>query len=510
MLALLSLSVMAVALALRMEPHRLAPAGVGVDHWFWRVYVEEYRRTGRFPPELPRYILDEHQWYPPLFPLLVAQLPGRLFERWSHLVASFIDLVRLALLMAAIRWVGGGDPLTVAVGGLIYATSPIQVSYNVQLNPRALGALFLDTVLLILVEYQKVEWGWPVWAVLLGLGGLILLTHKMTSQLFWFLVIAAGLLYGDWRFLALAPGSVVVALALSRGFYWKVLRAHVDIVKFWNRNWRWIGADQIRESPLYGEDGYERPSKLHQTGLRGVAFHVWLLVGYNPAAWLACFLVYERLFVASPVLIYPTLILVWLLLTCLFALMTTFVPRLKCLGAGHLYVYNTTLAAGLLLALTFRYTRVPVLSTALVVSAVILNAIGVAIYYRHFRQNRRLRIDEDFDQALGFLGSLPEGVVMTIPAQWHEPVAYKTRHRVLWGAHGYGFARLEPVFPRLLRPIGEVLQVYDVRYLLTMDGALPDRFVRELPESTIRRFGDYLVYDFAERPPASRPQAVAR
>jgi len=104
---------------------------------------------------------------------------------------------------------------------------------------------------------------------------------------------------------------------------------------------------------------------------------LYVLFGFNPSAWIACLLVYERLAVQSPFLIYPTYLLVWLLLPCLFALLTTFVPVLRCLGAGYLYVYNTSFLAALLLSLTFQYTRNPGFSTPFVILAVLLNAGGL-------------------------------------------------------------------------------------------------------------------------------------
>src|SRR5262249_37511317 len=58
--------VLLLAYVLRSLPHRLSPQGLGVDHWFWKPYIETYRRERRFPPELPQSLLDEAQWYPPL------------------------------------------------------------------------------------------------------------------------------------------------------------------------------------------------------------------------------------------------------------------------------------------------------------------------------------------------------------------------------------------------------------------------------------------------------------
>ena len=82
--------VLIIAFMLRYLPHVLAPLGIGVDHWYWREYIEKYRRDRQFPPELPQYLLETHQWYPPFFPLLLAHLPASIFDRFSHLLAILI------------------------------------------------------------------------------------------------------------------------------------------------------------------------------------------------------------------------------------------------------------------------------------------------------------------------------------------------------------------------------------------------------------------------------------
>lgn len=497
-LSLLILILLSSAFALRIVPHYLSPAGAGVDHWFWKVYIETYRKERVFPPVLPRYILDQHQWYPPLFPLLMAKLPKLFFDRWSHLIVVSIDLLRMCLLLFVVYWQSNGNLFALALAGLLYATIPIQISYNIQLNPRVFGALFLDAILMLLLWFYSYHGPLWIWAVVLLLAGLILLTHKMTTQLFWFIAIGWSVIYGDWRLLMLVPGSMVMAMLLSKGFYWKVLIAHWDIVSFWNKNWKWIGADPVRESPIYGDGKYERPEKLHGPGIKGF-FRKWFrLFGFNPAAWIACLLVYERLFVQSPLLIYPTYILVWLLLTSIFALSTTFISKLKCLGAGYLYVYNMSLISCLLIALTYQYTRAPELSSAFAIIALASNIGGVLIFYRTFIRSNRWRIDETFEKTLERLDSLPVGVVMCLPQSWHEPVAYKTGHPVLYGAHGYGFKLLEPTFPRLLLPIKEIVKQYKVRYLLTSEGTLPQNFISDLPPASLITEGEYTIYCFKD------------
>ena len=148
--------VFALAYVLRALPLWLSPLGVGVDHWYWKRYIEDYRRLRQFPPDLPQYVLDEGQWYPPLFPLLMARLPAALFDRWSSQIAIVIDLVRLALLVTVAAWQTKGNTVVMLVAGVAYATTPIQISYNVQLNPRGLAAIMLDALLatLLWTAYQ--------------------------------------------------------------------------------------------------------------------------------------------------------------------------------------------------------------------------------------------------------------------------------------------------------------------------------------------------------------------
>ena len=104
-----------------------------------------------------------------------------------------------------------------------------------------------------------------------------------------------------------------------------------------------------------------------------------ILFASNPAAWIGCLLAYERLSMQSPVLFFPTYLLVWLLLQCVFAGVTTFVTPLKCLGAGYLYLFNTSLITSLLLGTAFKQTLVPSISKPFILLAL---TIGLLVLFR--------------------------------------------------------------------------------------------------------------------------------
>ena len=90
---------------------------------------------------------------------------------------------------------------------------------------------------------------------------------------------------------------------------------------------------------------------------------------------------------------------------------------------------------------------------------------------------------------------LPDGVVLCLPNHWDDLVAYKTDKKVLAGGHGFGFKLLEPIFPRILRPISEIIEEYHVKYLLTIDGYLPENFIKELPTDKVTAFDSYRLFE---------------
>jgi hypothetical protein len=484
--AALSLTVLLRYLALR-----FSDGAIRADQWFWRMYCDTVRQDRRFPPHLPQYVLDVQQWYPPVFPLLWSALPSRWAlsaERWA---ALGIDLVRAVALLSATALVTG-SPAALLVAGLVYASTPILVSYNVQLNPRGLGALWLDLLVLILVVGSPRQ-GLLAWLLVGLLCGLVLLTHKMSTQLLWFLAFGLGIAR-DVRFLLLIPVSVLAALALSGGFYRKVAIAHWDIVSFWHRNWPWLQAHPIKESPVYGEPGYESSMKFYQRGLKGFRRHLRYLGGYAPSTWLLIPVVLLRIepFYAGDTLLET--VTWWWGFVMIFAVATVFFRPLRSLGSGYFYLYNAAFPSALLWALAWRRSGPHWAVVVMLAIGLGANVLAVLVYYRQF--SGQAAEGGDLEQALEYLRSQPSGVVMCIPPQLYDLVAYRTAQPVLFGGHGYGFKMLEPTFPRLLVPIADLLDKYHVRYLLARTDGLPSALVGSLSEHQVRAFERYLVFVF--------------
>lgn len=443
-----------LAALLRLLPLWIAGQETGADHWFWRITRTEVRGSRRYPPQLPQYLLDRAQWYPPVFPLLLSALPESLFEFSRRRLSTIIDLMRLALLFAALRRFGCGFEAALAAGTL-YAATPVLVSYDIQLNPRGLGALWLDAFMLILIAAP--ESSHP--AALLLLSGLILLTHKMTTQLFWFLLLGAGCLVP--RAAWFIPLSMIAAFVMSGGFYARVARAHADIVAFWSRNWRWMMADAIRESPIYGSPAYETPGKAHRAGIAGIADHLRRLARYHPGAWLI--LAFAWLHPAATPYAEP--IRWWLTGVLAFAAMTQIIPPFKCLGMGDLYIYNSPLPAALCCALGMQGAPGGIAWRSVTGASLVLGLAAIAAFLR-LHAHRSRGEQDGLPRLLALLKGLPKGSVFCTHAPWYDMIAHHTGQPVLFGGHGYGFRELEPYYPVLRRTFTEMKTTHALKYIL--------------------------------------------
>ena len=484
-----------LALLLRVIPAALAPRDAGVDQWFWRAYIEKLKAAKIFPPQLPQFLLDEAQWYPPLFPVVISKLPAAAFTRHGRYLAVLIDLVRLGVLVVATHWLSGSDEAAIFAGAA-YLTTPLLVTYNMQLNPRGMAALFLDlcwlTVAALLLR-DGTPW---LWGLALFLAGLVLLTHKMTTQVFWFVSLVGAGISGRIELALLVPGSMVAAYLISGGFYRKVLSAHADVISFWYRNWHWSGSNPILESPIYGEPGFESPTKYYRSGWRPWLRRLQFVIGFNP--WMPAVLMigaaaYVDGYAFSRI---EAWVLVWLCLCFAFALLTTLVPMLRCLGQGYLYGYNGSFPAALALGMTWRSVGNHGYWQAMVALTLLACLVGLAAFFRALRSSRTMKVDAQLEAAIKRLAALPEGVVMCFPQHWHDAVAYRTQHSVLFGGHGYGVQQLQGLFPRLLVPVGTLIARHGVKYLLTYKGYCNTRFLADLPAANMERFGEYRLYCF--------------
>lgn len=487
--------IFATAVILRVAPIVLVPHGAGVDQWYWKTYIETLQRGEKLPVKMPQFLLDEGHWYPPFFPWILSRIPVILFNKYSVQLAIFVDILRMAILVWATWWLTKSQG-AVAIAGMAYAITPLLITYNLQLNPRGMGALFLD-IMWICLGAVLIN-GAPIgfWILILFFSGLVLITHKMAMQLFWFTALIGAGMASDIRLALLIPGSIIFALILSGGFYRLTIRAHWDTLRFWSKNWVGNGAHPVLESPIYGVPGYESVGKFYRSGWKAWVRRLQFVIGFNPwmsAVLFIAFIAWSSGHIFSKLELW---VLSWALLTFAFAFLTTVIPVLRTLGQGYLYGYNGSFPAALILGLTwtdlgeFWYWRIAASS------ALVACLYALFMFLRALRTSRTMKIDANLDAAIQRLSTLKDGTVMCLPQHWHDAVAYRAKKTVLFGGHGFGYHLLEPIFPVLKMPIKKIISNYNVCYLLTFEGYLPSNFLEDLPDADVEIFGDYRLYRF--------------
>jgi hypothetical protein len=190
---------------------------------------------------------------------------------------------------------------------------------------------------------------------------------------------------------------------------------------------------------------------------------------------------------------------VWLGLTYLWTLLTTFVPYFLALGAGHYYLYQTFFPLFLLAGLSIGHMTVSF-------QGWLFSIWGIGLIYSFVRWERYCRsiptttVRSDLKEVLDCLKALPKDGVFCIPFLLPDETAFWTRKKVFWGGHSYGFhTLLKPYFPIMRRDVRETLKEMPLNYLLFWRGYLKSLNEIGLEEGRDIRYlfgkGEYELYE---------------
>ena len=485
-------------------------APLRVDHHYWLMAAEAFRRSRRLPAVADaRYLLEPRQQaYPPFFGWLLSRLP----PRWLHGSASVwlcqaADAAALSVSVLLGLSLGLGWKGALALFATVLL-APTLVAYNTQLNPRSFGNLFLVLMLAAEVAAATASGaaGWALSAVAIAAAAGIWLSHKMTTQLMLALWLPWALALGTPLAVAGPLLGLLLAGALAGpGPMLYQLAAHVDIVRFWSRHWPHLGLYSISQSPIYGDRVGDRSGAFHKPGWRGAVGHLRLVFGYAPILPLLPLLLVAGVDA-------PPWLVVWSLGTLAWALATALVPSLKGLGAGSLYVFFGVVPAGLWIGLAVE-TGHP-FAHALLAVAMTVSVASLVLGWRQ-RQGRK-SVEDGYAALLQRLRQGPVERIAVFPVTSSDALAADSPHRVLWGAHGYGFDLLEPIFPVVASPLSLTFARYRITRLVWNEAWWPDAVARlsgEMRIEGLETFGSWrtaAVSGLPQPPPIEICRLVCR
>jgi len=449
-----------LAFYLRIYP-RLRLKNYGIDTWFYLLYIEQLRKTKRFPIRLSYYCLDkEEQWYPPGFPIALSIFSPKFLERFQWLLNPIIDCLQL-LLLYSIVFSLTKDFFLSALSGIIYATTPTLISENTSLNSRGLANLIFTGLMLCLMMYVigGNRW-WLIPIILLGVS--MLLTHKMVTQNFIFLMLVFTLCYLDVKFLIILMLIFIATVFLTKGFYFKILKGHIEILYFWKKNLHNLGAHQVYDSDIYEKPPNYSDRRFHSPGIMGIKRYLEAII-LNNNNWYALFLMpfmfdFYRFSSIEKFHFY------WLFWSYFLIILVTFVPNLKFLGESYKYVKFSVFPIAILFASIWPTNKL--FYTVLFIILFLLNVKSIVKNYKDFNKKPQGNIDKQLMEIINYLKrSLKDGV-MAISAFSADGIAYFSRKKVCWGGHSSGWNKLDEWFPVLKKPIEYFFKKYRLNYLL--------------------------------------------
>lgn len=235
--SLLLFLAIALVLAVRLWPSWRNPV-IGPDAGTHLLLRREVRKNGfRAPRKLEPCLFDRRLEYPWLYHQFIALFPESWLLRLPALPSALMDGAHTALVFFAARRLGQNffpdvNPvLGAGLAALLYGLNPALLARGIgprayEITSRPFGEfLFTASLGCALLAFHTGAPAWAAGAVLAGAG--VFLSSKFALQAMMFFAPALSLLPGlGWLWL-LPAASFLVALLLSGGRYYYVLRGQI-------------------------------------------------------------------------------------------------------------------------------------------------------------------------------------------------------------------------------------------------------------------------------------------
>lgn len=413
-----------------------------VDQWYWLKYRNAVIKQKKVPPDLFEYILEIKQWYPPFFGWFISILPNSIFK-YSALLTQFLSFLRLMLIILFAYTLNIGSSVSIVLSTIIYLTAPIFIYYDNQINSRIFGAIILDVLIILFFGYFVYNLYLLLMPILL-LTILLLFTHKMSHQLYLFLLFGLSIYY--FSIIPICVYLVANILAFIFFDYKNYLKAHIEIVKFWHRNRYKLGAHQFYESNIYGKIGFVYKNRLHGNGLKSFVKKLSIIVGMFP---FGLFILFNFEINFFGILFMATL---------LFIILTSFIDNFLCLGGGYLYTYNLVTIVSFYLV----GSNIDIVSLDNQILLLLLCLMTFFSIFKFYKGLKNKVANKELEEAIEYLKNSNLDRIMVIPFQLPDEITYKTSKKVFWGAHGYGFLWLEPYFPVMNETIEKAIDDWNL------------------------------------------------
>ncbi|MFW6133970.1 MAG: hypothetical protein ACOC5R_00165 [Elusimicrobiota bacterium] len=421
--------------------------------------AEQFKKKKNIPITLPNYYLleDNEQWYPPLFSVFLSLIPKKILNKFHWVISPFLDSLICVLTVYA-AFVLTSNITVAVIAGAVYLFSPAAFLQTKRMTSRQIGTLFLNlTVFFLFLSLSN-----KIFLLLYALSLFILvMAHKLNSQNFYITIPIIGILAGKNSILFYWMVGIFAVFILSKGFYFKVLKSNYDILRFWTKNWKKLGAHQLYHSPIYGN-----PKKY-----KNIFFYKYKILRYiiiiisdNPASFV---LIAGALFTSIFFSGFNNILFYWIICTYGLVFLIVFVPFLRGIGEAHRYLPGLVPVTGILSGIFF--IRGNFYVKAALLAAIFIGLLKIIKYLIKKRHQPDLVENDEFKKIISFINKVKEKEkvrIVCIPNHLCETLAYKCRVQVLWGGHTYPFKFIDLILPVWTKTLTELKKKYNLTHLV--------------------------------------------
>jgi hypothetical protein len=333
---------------------------------------------------------EEQMVYPPLFHWvfrLFRRSDGSLPERGLTLLMPIFDIGTAGIFYFFLRGTFGIEIALIAA--LLLLVTPAVVIQGITFSPRSIGLLFFVSSILCLTlpfpfNYLAIL---PI--------ALVLLTHRLATQTLFFTFLGLAIIH--WSFGFIFIGGVGLALLLSKGQYFEILRSHLAFIKRYVTGLRYPNR---RRLGIF----------LAPTLVGLICYLTLLLLSYFLPFPLS-FFGFSILQLPIPLPTIVILFLVWSI-ACLLLLIFWFI------GESYRYTYYASVPFAFFCAFLLQS------SILFLLLAIILVGFGVvsSIYF----SNRIQHLDKDIVALLRFFGQIKKRAYLLVPYRLWRAARYFT------------------------------------------------------------------------------------
>ncbi len=458
---LLSLVIPALAFIFETYP-RILNKKFGVDIWTHLLYLKEYYKQGGIPRNISNGFLVPGEYdYPPIFILILSRFPFKLVEKYEFLFSPFFDSL-LILFMFFMSFYLTQNIFFALLTQILYTLTPIIILENSSATPRSLGYSLFTVLFISLFLFLQTSQS-PFLLISLICGTLIFLSHRFTTQGFLFFSVFFSLFEKNWLYFGVFVLSLVLAIILSKGFYFKILKGHVGNLSFWFKNIDYRFAHQVKGN--YSQ--FKTKDFIFKLYNQFLKFPPFVLAITNP--WtlppLFIFLTYKNL---DP---FYEKMLILVIFSYILAVVTTWVPKLRFLGEGQRYLELSAFPAAFL-SVKFLFDSLQGSFGQAVVLIYIALAfasfITIIVIQRKGIVTDRLRtITPSMQRMFGYLKSLKtKPRLLCIPHQITTNTIYHTGCFVFVNANYSEINKISEVYPYIKKPLKGIMEKYDLDMIL--------------------------------------------